>query len=88
MSFGYFTPRPPVWRAVLWDGSNLAEVEQVFSGYTVVDNQDGTVTVSFMTGDRTFESGSWLTEIEGTGVLDETLFQQLPDSGPATYVMS
>lgn len=43
----YFLQRPQLLEAVLWDGTNAAEVEAFVTGHdaTFVDNGDGTITV-------------------------------------------
>jgi hypothetical protein len=59
MSVVKVSPRPPVYRYVQWTGSNLDEILEVVNR-TVVDNEDGTLTVSWMFGTLPVTISDWI----------------------------
>lgn len=49
MTLQYFAPKPNADVYVMWDGTNLAEIQDLTNGLipaTIVDNEDGTLTVN------------------------------------------
>jgi hypothetical protein len=73
-----FTVRPPSYPAVRWDGTNLADVEQVIasSRYEVRANDDGTLTVHADDREVTVRQGQWVMPAHKAVAVDDAELRQ------------
>lgn len=84
----YFTPRPQVLHAVQWTGDNLVELEAWAAEFApwylpLVDNEDGTLTMSEMSGGWTMATSDWMSN---QGILTpDSLAQYQEVTGAAPF---
>lgn len=77
MALQYFAPKPSTDVYVMWDGTNLQEIlDLVTAGFipaTVVDNEDGTLTVN----NYLVTQGTYLNRMGS--ITDMSYFQEVAD---------
>lgn len=73
-----FAVKPPVYPAVRWDGTNLADVEEVLasSRFEVRANRDGTLTVHAEDREVTVQVGQWVMPAHKGVAVDDAELRQ------------
>jgi hypothetical protein len=87
MALGYYITKPQAEALMVWDGSNLSEIEGfVYPGVTITDNLDGTLTT-----DASFSNiirlGNALTLL-GTEIDVINGHQEVESIAPISYVVT
>lgn len=90
----YFTPRPPAVAAEQWTGDNFPAIAAFATdhcGATAVDNGNGTINVSGLTGAGSdLPVGTWLVSTHVSAVTEDvfaSIYAELAGEAPRAFVL-